>query len=146
MITTYTTSQYSYPQRTATTVATGEAGNNNLNGIGGGSLDFLKRIDEQLQMSKQNFQWYQILHLKLLHLFFLEMVSLTFPLPITDSCFVFVNILKSILILHKLLVILLINWIFLSLDLVTKQHFLIVLIFLSFFLLLLSHLNLLSHR
>ena len=50
---------------------------------------------------------------------------------VDDGGFVFIDVLEGLLVLHELVVVLLVDRIFLGLDLVSKQHFLIVLFLLS---------------
>jgi len=66
-------------------------------------------------------------------------------LSVADGCLIAVYILKSVLVLHELAVVLLVNRVLLGLDLVPQQHFFVVFVLLPLSLLLLSSFYVLSY-
>ena len=83
--------------------------------------------------------------MKLLNLSSLKIISMLLSLSINNCSLIFVNILKCVLILHKLIIVLFVYWIFLSLYLITNHHLLIELLFLTLLLFFLPSSHLLSH-
>ena len=83
--------------------------------------------------------------LEIFDLFPLKLAPMLFSISITDCCFIAIDVMQGILIVHKLVVVLFVDGIFLCLNLVANHEFFIVLLFLSLSFLLLSSPPILPH-
>lgn len=82
--------------------------------------------------------------LEFFHLFSLEIASMLFFFSVTDGSFIAIYVMKRVLILHELIIVLLIDWIFLGFDLIPEHHLFVVLIFVPLSFLFLSSFYLFS--
>lgn len=69
--------------------------------------------------------------LVVLNLFFLELSPMDLSLLIADCCLIFIDIMQCLLILHELVIVLFVYWIFLRLELTSHLHFFVIFLHLS---------------
>lgn len=75
----------------------------------------------------------------------LKVISMLLPVSVADSSLVFIDVVESVLVIHDLVVVLLVDRIFLGLKLVPQQHLLVVLAFLPLPLILFSTSHVFPH-